>query len=94
MSNVAIFLNEKPMLEMLIRSFIRECGTFWRNINNIWFSIKKITIFKSSFYTSRDIGYDPAMKINWFVLCRETINLCCENHTKHTNTLCGENAEF
>jgi hypothetical protein len=23
-----------------------------------------------------------------------TIAVCCENHTEHTNTLCGRNAEF
>jgi hypothetical protein len=28
------------------------------------------------------------------MLFREIITFCCENHMKHVNTLCGQNAEF
>jgi hypothetical protein len=28
------------------------------------------------------------------MLFRETVTVYCENHTEHTNTLCGQNAEF
>jgi hypothetical protein len=28
------------------------------------------------------------------MLFREIIAVYCENHTEHTNTLCGQNAEF
>jgi hypothetical protein len=28
------------------------------------------------------------------MLFRETIDIYCENHTEHTNTLRGQNAEF
>jgi hypothetical protein len=28
------------------------------------------------------------------MLFRETVAVYCENHTKHTNTLCKQNAEF
>jgi translation initiation factor IF-1 len=28
------------------------------------------------------------------VLFGETVAVYCENHTEHTNTLCGQNAEF
>jgi hypothetical protein len=28
------------------------------------------------------------------MLFRETIDVYCENHTEHINTLCGQNAEF
>jgi hypothetical protein len=28
------------------------------------------------------------------MLFREAIPIYCENHTKHINTLCGQNAEF
>jgi hypothetical protein len=27
------------------------------------------------------------------MLFREKIAVCCESHTKHTNTLCAQNAE-
>jgi hypothetical protein len=28
------------------------------------------------------------------MLFGETVAVYCENHTEHTNTLCGQNAEF
>jgi hypothetical protein len=28
------------------------------------------------------------------MLFRETVTIYCENHIEHTNTLCGQNAEF
>jgi len=28
------------------------------------------------------------------MLCREIITVCCEMHTKHVNTLCGQNVEL
>jgi hypothetical protein len=28
------------------------------------------------------------------MLFRETVPVYCENHMKHINTLCGQNAEF
>jgi hypothetical protein len=28
------------------------------------------------------------------MLFREAAAVCCENHTEHTNTLCGQNEEF
>jgi hypothetical protein len=27
------------------------------------------------------------------MLFRETVAVCCENHTGHINTLCGQNAD-
>jgi hypothetical protein len=28
------------------------------------------------------------------MLFRVTLAVCCENHTEHTDTLCGQNTEF
>jgi len=28
------------------------------------------------------------------MLCREIISVCSQIHTKHINTLCGQNVEF
>jgi hypothetical protein len=28
------------------------------------------------------------------MLFKEKVSVYCENHTEHTNTLCGQNAEF
>jgi hypothetical protein len=35
-----------------------------------------------------------ATEPNRLMLFRETVAVYCENHTVHTNTLCGQNAEF
>jgi hypothetical protein len=49
---------------------------------------------KDSFRTSQGTYYVSATKRNRLMLFRETVAVYCENHTEHTNTLCGENAEF
>jgi len=33
-------------------------------------------------------------KLSQLMLYREIIAVCSEIHTKHTNTLCGQNVEF
>jgi hypothetical protein len=38
--------------------------------------------------------YVSATKTNRLMLFGETVAVYCENHTKHTNTLCGQNAQF
>jgi hypothetical protein len=38
--------------------------------------------------------YVSATKPNRLMLFREIIAVYCENHTEHTTTLCGQNAEF
>jgi hypothetical protein len=35
-----------------------------------------------------------ATKPNRLMLFRETVAVYCENHTEHTDALCGQNAEF
>jgi hypothetical protein len=44
--------------------------------------------------TSQETHYIFATKPNRLMLFREIIAVYCENHTEHTNTLCGQNAEF
>jgi hypothetical protein len=44
--------------------------------------------------TSQETRYVTATKPNRLMLFREIIAVYCENHTEHTNTLCGQNAEF
>ena len=36
----------------------------------------------------------PVIQTNQLMLCREIIAACSEIHTKHVNTLCGQNVEF
>jgi hypothetical protein len=38
--------------------------------------------------------YVSARKTNRLIVYRETVAVYCEDHTKHTNTLCRQNAEF
>jgi hypothetical protein len=44
--------------------------------------------------TSQGTHYVSATKPNRLMLFRERVAVYCENHTEHTNTLCGQNAEF
>ena len=39
-----------------------------------------------------NFAYAP--KISQLMLYREIIAVCCQIHTKHTNTLCGQNVEL
>jgi hypothetical protein len=47
----------------------------------------------NSVRTSQETHYVSATKTNWLMLFRETVAVYCENHTEHTDTLCGRNAE-
>jgi hypothetical protein len=38
--------------------------------------------------------HSPVIKTNQLRLCKENRGLCSEIHTKHINTLCGQNVEF
>jgi hypothetical protein len=49
---------------------------------------------QSSVRTPQETQYVSAAKPNRLMLFRETVAVYCENHTEHTNTLCGQNAEF
>jgi hypothetical protein len=50
-------------------------------------------IIKIQFVLHRKHDFS-ATKTNWLTLFREAIAVYCENHTKHTNAICGQNAEF
>jgi hypothetical protein len=51
-------------------------------------------MYKSSVSTSQETRYVSATKPNRLMLFVETVAVYSENHTEHTNTLCGQNAEF
>jgi hypothetical protein len=53
-----------------------------------------ILIHKHSVRASQERHYVTATKPNRLMLFRETVAVYCKNHTEHTNTLCGQNAEF
>jgi hypothetical protein len=44
--------------------------------------------------TSQETYYFSGTKSNRLILFRETVAVYCENHTKRTNTLGGQNREF
>jgi hypothetical protein len=51
-------------------------------------------IYKNSVRTSQETYYISARKFILLMLFREIIALHCHQHTKHRNTLCGQNAKF
>jgi hypothetical protein len=44
--------------------------------------------------TSQEAQHVSAIEPNRLMLFRGTVAVCWENHTEHTNTLCGRNAQF
>jgi hypothetical protein len=51
-------------------------------------------IYKNSVRTSQETHYNTATNASRLMLFREPSAVYCENHMEHTNTLCGQNAEF
>jgi predicted Zn-dependent protease with MMP-like domain len=47
--------------------------------------------YSNSVRTSQETYYVSATKPNRLMLFRETVAVYCENHTEHTDTLCGQN---
>jgi hypothetical protein len=46
-------------------------------------------------FASQEMHAISVVKINWLKLFKGVkIAVCCEIHTKHTNTLCRQNEEF
>jgi hypothetical protein len=69
--------------------FVNMGHPLWREDGNFL-----CIIYKHSVHTSQEIHYVSATKPNRLMLFRETVAVYCENHMKHTNTLCGQNVEF
>jgi hypothetical protein len=53
-----------------------------------------IIIFKNSVTYSAVTNTVLVVKLNVLMLSREIITVCSEIHTKHGNTLCGQNTEL
>jgi hypothetical protein len=51
-------------------------------------------IFTNSVRTSQETYYISATKTNRLMLFRERIPVYCEKHTKYTDIIFGQNAEF
>jgi hypothetical protein len=51
-------------------------------------------MYTNSVSTSQETHYVSAKKPNRLMLFGETVAVYCENHTEHTDTLCGQSAEF
>jgi hypothetical protein len=54
----------------------------------------QIYIYINSVRISQETHYVSATKSSRLMLFRQTVAVYCENHTDHTDTLCGPNAEF
>ena len=53
-------------------------------------SVYNLQHLLSGYAHSCNVPLSPTL----FVLCRETIVVRSESHTKHTNALCGQNVEL
>jgi hypothetical protein len=53
-----------------------------------------LNIYKNSSRTSQETRYFSSTVANWLMLLKETAAVNYEDHTKHKNTLCRQNAEF
>jgi hypothetical protein len=51
-------------------------------------------IYKNSYITSQETRYVSITKTHRLMLFREKIAVNCENHKKHTNTVCRQNAQL
>jgi hypothetical protein len=64
-------------------------------INPLKNRISSQIIYKNSVRTSQETHYISVAETSRLMLFREKkFAVCCENHVKHTNTFCGQNAEF
>jgi hypothetical protein len=69
--------------------------TVWIENHTIpYHTMQSSVIYKNPVRTSQETHYVSATKPNRLTLFRETVAVYCENHTEHTNTMCGQNAEF
>jgi hypothetical protein len=50
-------------------------------------------IYKIPVRTSQETHYVSATKPNRLMLFGETVAVYCENHTEHTNALCGQKTQ-
>jgi hypothetical protein len=54
----------------------------------------RLVIYTNSVRTSQETHYVSSTKPNQLMLFGETVAVYCENHTEHTDTPCGQNADF
>jgi hypothetical protein len=84
--------------EFPFRRLLRRAGSRWKYSNppphGCSSCSKTCIIIMNSVPTSQETHCVFATKPNRLMLFREIIVVYCKNHTEHTNTLCGQNAEF
>jgi pyocin large subunit-like protein len=51
-------------------------------------------IYSNSVRSSQETHHVSATEPNRLMLFKETVAVYCGNHTEHTDTLCGQNAEL
>jgi hypothetical protein len=54
----------------------------------------KVLIYTNPIRTSQKTHYVSTTRPNRLMLFWETVAVYCENHTEHTDTRCGQKAEF
>ena len=56
--------------------------------------IRIYVVHKHSVHTAQETHTVSVIKTNQLMLYREIIAVCSQIHTKHINTLCGQNVEL
>jgi hypothetical protein len=56
--------------------------------------VKTSNLTYTSFHTAKKTNFSVKKKTNWLMLFKAIITVFSENHTKLTNTICGQNAEL
>ena len=79
---------------LLYREIIAVCSHIHtRHINRLRGAERRI-IYKDTVRTAQKTLSALVIKTDKLLLYREIMAVCSQIHTKHTNTLCGQNAEF
>jgi len=68
-----------------------RAGIDWKPSEQFFFSLyprNNINVVPANVFPRSHSSF-----LHQFALCREIITLCSQIHTKHTNTLCGQNVE-
>jgi hypothetical protein len=81
---------------MLHRQIIAVCSQIHtKHINTLCVQNVELLNLGGTYSNHRSLnGYISVMKTSQLMLYREIIAVCSKIHTKHMNTLCGQNVEL
>jgi hypothetical protein len=70
-------------------------GHLWpKNVVKLLRSINELHCGGTAYNIVRQVNATGYLNTERLMVFGETVAVYCENHTKHTDTFCGQNAEF